>query len=293
VAIALLSVAIVLLLQAAAAELSKLRHFDWLALWFGKLHQRLHVNGFWNGLLGAGFVVAGPTFAIGLLIWVLEKPLFGIIAFCFELLVLFFCLGPRDWREDLDELIHAFTPAQRQQAVAAFGVSQSDQPVNTSSLIEPVLSAALKRQFAPIFWFVCFGASGCVAYRLTQLLADEPTVRPQASAAFIDAVKHLESALAWMPAQLMCLALALASDFDAAARAWKEHHDRHGRGILDLDLGFLARTVRACIDLDDVDEPAETGLDSLALQHTQKLVSRITLTWLLALSVLVLAAYLT
>jgi AmpE protein len=292
VAIALLCVAIVLLLQAAVPEFARLRRFDWLAAWFGKLHERLHVNGFWGGLLGVSMVVAPIVLVVWLSTWVLEKPLFGILAFVFQLVVLFFCLGPRDWREDVDELIHAFTPAQRAQAKIAFDVPPS-QPITTAAMIEPVLAAALKRQFAPIFWFVCFGAAGCLAYRLVQLLANHEVFRPQAPQGFVHSAQHLERALAWMPAQLMCGALALASDFDAAARAWKAHHDRNGRGILDLDLGFLAETVRACIDLDDVDDSTEAGLDSLALQHTQKLVSRITLAWLLALSVLVLAAYLT
>jgi membrane protein required for beta-lactamase induction len=92
----------------------------------------------------------------------------------------------------------------------------------------------------------------------------------------------------------MCLAFALASDFDAVASAWHSHHDERGRGILDLDVGFLASTVKACIDIDDVDELSDVTLplDNAPLRHTQSLLGRITLTWMVAMSMFVCIAYL-
>ena len=279
-------------MQAAAPEFARLRQFEWFSSWFERLQAGLSPNGFWPSAWGLALLILPWVFASGLLAWIFTSVFYGIFGFGFGLAVLFFCMGPRDWREDLDELIHAYTPEQRRHALHAFAVGEGAAQ-STPALIEPVLAAALKRQFAPIFWFVCFGPAGAVGYRLVQLAADSAEIARSAPAGLVEAAKHWEAALAWIPAQLMCASLALASDFDAAARAWKEHHDRHGRGILDLDLGFLASTVKACIDLDDVDEPADAGLDTVALQHTQRLVGRITLAWLLALSILVLAAYLT
>ena len=292
-ALSLLIVAIVLLGVAAAPDLARLRSFTWFESWLVWLNLKLSPNGFWRGWLGLVVAIAPIVLAIAWLSCVLNALFFGIFGFCLGLAALFYGLGPRDLSEDLTELAHAFQPERRLHAQRAFGMLATI-PLNTIALIEPVLAAALKRQFAPIFWFTTFGPAGVVGYRLVQLMADSRELQAFLPAGLVASASRLEAALAWIPAQLMCLALALASDFDAALRAWHEHHDKHGRGLFDLDLGFLAATVKACIDIDDVDEISDmsVSLDNAPLQHTQALLGRITLAWLVAMALLVFAAYL-
>ncbi len=292
-ALSLLIVAIVLLGVAAAPDLARLRSFTWFESWLIWLSQKLSPNGFWQGWLGLAVAIAPIVAAFAWLSCFLNAVFFGIFGFCLGLAALFYGLGPRDLGEDLTELAHAFQPQRRVHAQRAFGIVAA-HPLSTSALIEPVLAAALKRHFAPIFWFATFGSAGVIGYRLVQLMADSSELESLLPPGQVRAAARLEAALAWIPAQLMCLALALASDFDAALRAWHEHHDKHGRGVLDLDLGFLASTVKACIDIDDVDEisDASVSLDNAPLQHTQALLGRITLAWLVAMALLVFAAYL-
>ena len=292
-ALSLLIVAIVLLGVAAAPDLTRLRSFTWLEYWLIWLNQKLSPNGFWQGWIGLVITIAPIVLGIAWLSYVLNAVFFGIFGFCLGLAALFYGLGPRDLSEDLTELVHAFQPERRLRAQRAFGVLSS-LPLNTEALIEPILTAALKRQFAPIFWFTTFGPAGVIGYRITQLIADGRELHAFLPVGLVASASRLEAALAWIPAQLMCLALALASDFDAALRAWHEHHDKHGRGVFDLDLGFLAATVKACIDIDDVDEISDmsVSLDNAPLQHTQALLGRITLAWLVAMALLVFAAYL-
>ncbi len=292
-ALSLLIVAIVLLSVAAAPDLARLRSFSWFESWLVWLNQKLGPNGFWQGWLGLVVILAPIVLGIAWLSYFLNTIFFGIFGFCLGLAALFYGLGPRDLSEDLTELAHAFQPERRLHAQRAFGIL-SPQPLSTSALIEPVLAAALKRQFAPLFWFTTFGPAGVIGYRLVQLTADSREFQSFLPSGLIASASRLEAALAWLPAQLMCLALALASDFDAAMRAWHEHHDKHGRGVFDLDLGFLASTVKACIDIDDVDEISDmsVSLDNAPLQHTQALLGRITLAWLVAMALLVFAAYL-
>jgi len=292
-----LTIAICLLLLAALPELARLRVFDWFETWLRWLNSKLQPNGFWAS--GTGLAIALAPIALILLAISLElnELMYGIFGFVLGIAALFYALGPRDLSEDLTELAHAHTPEQRIAAQRAF-TRMENNPLSTQALIETVFAAALKRQFAPIFWFVCFGPAGAVTYRLTQLLADSPELR-DLPAGLIAAAKHFEAALAWIPAQLMCLGLALASDFDAVAKAWHEHHDQHGRGILDLDLGFLSATARACVDVDDVDDLDAsvlanplTPVDNEPLQHSQQLIGRITMTWLVAIAMMVLTIYL-
>ena len=292
-----LTIAICLLLLAALPELSRLRVFDWFEAWLRWLNGKLQPNGFWAS--GAGLAIALAPIALILLAVSLKLNdlLYGILGFALGIAALFYALGPRDLSDDLTDLAYAHTPEQRIAAQRAFTGVEAP-PLSTRSLIETVFSAALKRQFAPIFWFICFGPAGAVSYRLTQLIAESRELA-DLPAGLIAAAKHFEAALAWIPAQLMCLGLALASDFDAVAKAWHEHHDQHGRGILDLDLGFLSATALACVDVDDVDEPAASALmmpfsplDSAPLHHAQRLIGRITMTWLVAIALMVLTIYL-
>ena len=292
-ALSLLIVAIVLLGVAAAPDLARLRSFTWFESWLVWLNQKLSPNGFWHGWLGLVVCIAPIVLGVAWLSYLLNTIFFGIFGFCLGLAALFYGLGPRDLSEDLTELTHAFQPERRLHAQRAFGIVTS-QPLNTTALIEPVLAAALKRHFAPIFWFTTFGPAGVIGYRLVQLIADSRELLSFLPQGLVASASRFEASLAWIPAQLMCLALALASDFDAALRAWHEHHDKHGRGVFDLDLGFLASTVKACIDIDDVDDISDAGasFDNAPLQHTQALLGRITLAWLVAMALLVFAAYL-
>jgi AmpE protein len=292
-AITLLSIAIVLLLAAAMPEAAVVRDFDLFARYTRWMDRVLRPNGFWN-TAAAPLCIIAPIF---LLMMALQHALadfaFGIFGFGLGMVVLYFSLGPRDLGDDLDNLAHAHLPEQRIAAQAAFGL-ESGTAYTSAHLIEPIFAAALKRKFAPVFWFAIFGGAGALCYRLAQLLADDKTINADVSDALKRNAAHVDAALAWIPAQLMCAALALASDFDAVARAWRDHHDSHGRGILDLDLGFLSNTAKACIDIDDVDEltDAQTPIDNAPIHHARQLLGRITITWLLGLATLVLAAYL-
>jgi AmpE protein len=290
--LALLSVVICLLLLSALPELAKLRDFSWFSRWLEWLHERLAPNGFWGSWVGLAIALA-PILL--LVLWAsiaLQSVLYGSLGFFFGVAVLLYALGPRDLNDDLTELAHAHRPEQRVQAQRALDVA-GDTPERTPRLIEAAFQAALKRQFAPIFWFVSFGAFGVLLVRLTQRIADR-TAPSNLPAGLVSAAQYVEAVLAWIPAQLMCLGLALASDFDAVARAWHEHHDQRGRGLLDIDLGFLSATACACVDVDDVDELSDplTPVDNQPLRHAQQLIGRITMTWLVAMAMIVLTIYL-
>ena len=163
-ALSLLIVAIVLLGVAAAPDLARLRSFLWFESWLVWLNQKLTPNGFWQGWIGLIVAIAPIVLGVAWLSSILNSVFFGIFGFCLGLAALFYGLGPRDLSEDLTELAHAFQPERRLHAQRAFGVL-SPQPLQTAALIEPVLVAALKRQFAPIFWFATFGPAGVIGYR--------------------------------------------------------------------------------------------------------------------------------
>lgn len=292
-ALALLAILIVLVLGTLAPELARLRQFLWLRNWLGWLAQRVGDQGLWASEFGLALVLLPLVALIALVDWTLGGTLHGLLRFVFALVVLYLCWGPRDLDEDARRASRAETAEDRAGALASLGGKPGDSPVRSGDLVDGVFAAGLTRWFGPMFWFVAFGPEGAAIYRLAQLLAQSAELRALLPAAQGEAAERLHAALAWLPAQLMTLALALASDFDAVGKAWREHHEAHGQGLLHLDLGFLSATARACVDLDDEEFVSADGkpIKDEAVEEARRLLWRLLVAWLVMLSVIVLAGW--
>lgn len=292
-ALALLAILIVLVLGTFTPELAGLRQFLWLRAYVGWLDERIGSRGLWISEFGLAVIVVPLVAATALVDWGLADSLRGLLQFAFALAVLFLCWGPRDLDVDARRAARSDSAGDRAEALAALGGSQGETAVKSGDLIDAVFVAGLTRWFAPLFWFVVFGPAGAVGYRLSQLLAQSADLRGKLPPAQAAAAEHLHAALAWMPAQLMTLALALASDFDAVGRAWREHHQAHGQGLLHLDLGFLSATARACVDLDDEEFVSTDGapIRDVAVEEARRLLWRVLIVWIVLLSIVVLAGW--
>lgn len=292
-ALALLAILIVLVLGSLAPELVRLRQFLWLRTWVVWLDQRIGSQGLWSSEFGLALVLV-PLLALTALVdWTLNGRLHGLLDFVFALVVLYLCWGPRDLDEDARRAARAENAADRSEALQALGGSTGETPVRSADLVDSVFIAGLTRWFAPLFWFVAFGPTGVFGYRLTQLLAQSPELRSRLPSLQVEAVEQLHAALSWLPAQLMTLALALASDFDAVGKAWRDHHAAHGQGLLHLDLGFLSATARACVDLDDEEFISADGapIRDESVEEARRLLWRLLIVWLALLSIIVLAGW--
>lgn len=292
-ALALLAILIVMVLGSVAPELVRLRQFLWLRSWLQWLDERLGGHGLWNSEFGLALVVVPLLASTALIDWTLGGTLHGLLGFVFALVVLFFCWGPRDLDEDARRAARAESAADRSEALQALGGNVVDAPVRSVDLIDSVFVAGLTRWFGPLFWFVAFGPTGAVCFRLLQLLAQSAELRNRLPPAQTAAAEQLYAALAWLPAQLMSLALALVSDFDAVGKAWREHHAAHGQGFLHLDLGFLSAAARACVDIDDEEFVSADGspIRDEAVEEARRLLWRLLIAWLVLLSIIVLAGW--
>lgn len=292
-ALALLAILIVMVLGSVAPELARLRQFVWLRTWLAWLDQRARLEGLWRSEFGLALVIVPLVALTALVDWSLGGHLHGLLKFVFGLVVLFLCWGPRDLDADARRAARAETAADRVEALSALGGDGSSGQARSADLVESVFAAGLTRWFAPLFWFVVFGPAGAVGYRLSQLLAQSADLRSILPAPAAEAAEKLHAALAWIPAQGMTLALALASDFDAVGKAWREHHEAHGQGLLHLDLGFLSATARACVDLDDEDFIAVDGspIRDTAVEEARRLLWRLLIVWMTLLAIIVLAGW--
>jgi len=99
----------------------------------------------------------------------------------------------------------------------------------------------------------------------------------------------------WPAAQLMTLALAIATDFDSVFKAWKRYHDEQGHGLFEGDNGFLLASARSVVltghaardgYADQIEGPMA------CLQQSMDLVWRMLGVWLTVLALLLLVGVL-
>lgn len=287
----LLAVVLVLIAARTLPDLARLRDFAWLKSWLAAWHGGDRARPL------PAIVVPLLVFAVCLLIQIaLSGWLFGLPAFAFALVVLFYCWGPRDLDEDVDAVLAETDRDLRAQAAQRLRPDPAEQPLpgDAARLVEATFQSALSRWFGVLFWFALLGPAGAIGYRLVQLMARVPTFRDELSAADRNLFERLALALDWAPAHLMALTLALVSDFDSVVRTWREYHAAHGRGYFTLDLGFLGALARAGVDADVIagDGYATDVTDPVVeLTDARIVLRRILVTWLAILALLVLAGW--
>lgn len=256
--------------------------------------------------------LALPLLVLAALQWLLSGWLYGLPGFLVQLAVLFLCWGPRDLDLDVEAVASAPDADARRQALVELSEGGVDSAPSGTPLVHTVFRQGLSRWFGVLFWFLLLGAFGALMYRLAQLAARERTAAPEAQQ---EPLRRFALLLDWAPAQLMCLALALAAHFDAVLAAWRDWHAGRGHGWFVLDLGFLDVAARASVREELIEEALDEGLAppldaeldaaeaSLAsateipagalreLRDAMSLVWRVLLVWLSVLALFVLAGY--
>ncbi|MFN7783993.1 MAG: regulatory signaling modulator protein AmpE [Lysobacterales bacterium] len=256
--------------------------------------------------------LALPLLVLAALQWLLSGWLYGLPGFLMQLAVLFLCWGPRDLDLDVEAVASAPDADARRQALVELSEGGVDSAPSGTPLVHTVFRQGLSRWFGVLFWFLLLGAFGALMYRLAQLAARERTAAPEAQQ---EPLRRFALLLDWAPAQLMCLALALAAHFDAVLAAWRDWHAGRGHGWFVLDLGFLDVAARASVREELIEEALDEGLAppldaeldaaeaSLAsateipagalreLRDAMSLVWRVLLVWLSVLALFVLAGY--
>ncbi|MGA9342581.1 MAG: cobalamin biosynthesis protein [Rhodanobacteraceae bacterium] len=291
-AIILLAVLVVVALTYAAPGAARLRDFSWLRVWTER-SAPAHEDG---GRTRPWLVPVLLIVLCGVVQGILMHLLFGLPAFVFAVIVLFYCWGPRELEVDIDAVLKAPDNARRSEAAQRLRAGSSDLlvPLVSDALVEAAFMAALNRWFGVLFWFVLLGPVGAFGYRIIQLIA-----RDTDGAVPLDVAEHarferLAASLDWAPAHLVALTLALVSDFDAVISTWRNYHAAHGRGYFTLDIGFLGALARAGVDADvlagdgyatDVSDPM------IELADARTLLRRVLLTWLAVIALLVLASW--
>jgi AmpE protein len=295
----LIAVILALVLGHAAPQLTELRRYEAFGAWLGWLGAKLGNQGLHASRYGILLGLGVPLLIVGLLQWSLYGRFYGLPAFAFALLVLFYCWGPRDLDLDVDAIVEAGDSERRRAAAAVLFEPGHEVRLDGATLVGGVFQSALERWFGVLFWFVLLGPVGALLYRLTQLGATR-RIASTLPVEHGDAYLRLKAILDWPAAQLMTLGLALAANFDAVIGAWRRWYAERAQPWYALDTGFLGAAARVSVDCEvaeeqdeayAVDAPPPPAPALPALKDAMSLIWRILLLWLAVLALFVLAGY--
>lgn len=284
-------------------DAARLRNFRWLRHWLEHGAQQADAR------TGIALSIGLPVLVCIFVQIALEGVLFGLVAVLFGVLLLFYCIGPRDLERDVAAIEKAPDSERRMLAAQALQdgiVAQSvdtqadhsvtpDTPITLASgnLVATTFGAALRRWFGVLFWFALLGPAGALLYRITHLIAIEPEFFTDLPPAQRSLALRLGVALDWVPAQLITLALALAGNFDTVLAAWREYHADRDGGYVALDIGFLNAVARSGVaaDLADVDKADDANKPVESLRDAMKLLHRVLIAWLALLALILIAGW--
>jgi len=288
-AIVLVATVLVLFATHAMPASAHWRDFTWLRRW----QEQVGSPG--GELTGLIICIGAPVLACALVQYVLRGTWLGLTSLVFAIIVLFYCWGPRDLERDVEAVDKAPDSDRRAAALQALRADATQPPLEftTEKVVEATFLAALRRWFGVLLWFALLGPAGALLYRLTQVLAG-PDFAATQSAGQRAAAEQAARILDWLPAHLIVLALALASDFDAVFKVWRDYHAAHGKGFFSFDLGFLNATARASVAADvaaEGDESHAARAPLVALDDAMVLVRRVLIVWLTVIALIVLGGW--
>lgn len=271
-------------------ELGRLRQHTWLDAWVGFSNRTFSDASGWQGFGGFLVIVLVPLIVLVLIYLLFEAVLGPAGVFLLALAVLVYTFGPRDLDTDVAAVVRADDDDQRQAAVSNLlgGDPPADEEERKVAMIDAVFSEALRRWFAVIFWFAVLGIVGALLYRMVDWLQDEKYELSDRQRMLLTRMQQI---LDWPAAQLMTLALAIATDFDSVYSAWKQYHDKQGHGLFEGENGFLLASARSIVltghaARDGYADQLEGPLASL--QQAMDLVWRALGVWLTVLALLLL-----
>jgi AmpE protein len=246
---------------------------------------------------GIGRVVLSlllPLAICALLIWWFgNAPLGELLRVVLALVVLIYCLGPREFEADLEAIVRAPDDIARENAAQALADDGEPIPWNAPVIGVAVVYAALHRRFGVLLWFFLLGPIGALLYRLAQMLARDETLQLDAEARRM--ATYTANALDWLPAQLLTFTLAVVGHWEAVIGAWRRWHSQAApTSWYASGPGFLGAAAQADVlmDIEAGDGYAEERSDPLAeLIRLRSALLRALLAWLSVVALIVIGGW--
>lgn len=268
------------------------------------LERRFNGGEFRHGMIAWITGVAAPALLTLILHFVLEY-IHPVLAFGFDILVLYFLLGFRQFSHYFTDIQLALRMGELDRARRLLeewrghGADRLGSAEIARLAIEQGILSSHRHVFAPLFWFLALGPAGAVLYRLGLAVAENwqraggpLDEHPQ----FGEFARQAFQVLDWLPARMTAATFAIVGDFEDAVYCWRTQASQWSdaaSGIL-LASGAGALGIRLGLPLPDetgIEARPELGLgDDADVDHLQ---SAIGLVWRALVLCLLLLALLT
>ena len=290
----LIALALGLILEHLATALLHLRELRWFDRYYDAGIRRIAGWPRWALYLGLILILAAPTLPVLIVAWLLSErtDVFWDLAYLsFAVLIVFFCLGPRDLASEVDDYCHARDSGDDEAADRVLiEMSESERP--RGSDIEVVEDAIFvqsnNRIFGVVFWFVVLGPVGAWFFRVSDLLRRRIVFEHHrdggANEQALIAIEAIYGILKWIPARLAMLGYALSGSFDDAMNAWRSELRLEDQPI-DVRNDSLVALVGKAAMTGYLDEPTNS---SAAARNSMRLVQRTLFIWVSVIALLTL-----
>jgi membrane protein required for beta-lactamase induction len=269
-------------------HLHEYRHYTWFLNYVDWMRRRFQGPA-WDHIGGLLMLLLPVWLAVGLLQNWISDWVFGLVGLLFYVVVLVYCLGPRDLAVDVDTYSEVCQSSDAElRARAAGRLLEAELPADSAECARAVTHAVLVRAndrlFAVLFWFVLLGPLGAVLYRSAAVLYQQRREEGEFGAS----IGWLHAVLVWLPARLVAIGYALSGHFEAAIEGWREVHQRRPEGSEGSEQ-VLAVTGSGALGLDEGHDFADDP--SSPARAAMRLVWRNLTIWLVIISVLTLAGW--
>lgn len=258
----LLTIVLALLLDRFVHVLDEYRSFNWFDRWCTLLEKHLPPGGGLTDLLRQILGIILPTAILASLFYFIVDLTFSLIAVPLGAIVLWFCLGPRNFGASYRERLR-------------------NKETKNDAVINEILVSAASKIFMPLFWCVLLGPVASFASRLVQrqLRRDDEELEHK------DNFEPLLVVLLWPAAQFLSLTYVLVGHFSPAIETWKGYWKSGGLINYKLVQRQLRDTGRAAVctgDTCELDNSHQVADESVGL------VVRSLLTWVFVVALITL-----
>ncbi len=278
---ALISIIIGLLFDRAFRHLHDLRDLSWFEYYTNAVTRLIRTS---NGVIQLIAVLVFPVLIIATIQYLLSDFLLGMLYLLFGVLVFAYCLGPACLSSDIEYYLDARRLGDEDEALHYAGVlterAASTAPdQQTSDVTRAIFHVANERIFAVIFWFVIFGPTGAILYRLTTNLSKQDGTSDSLAAIAI----LFQAVLTWVPARMLALGYALTGHFDGALQAYRNRPYESDLALENYDV-LVNTGMGALRDQESTDEIS-------SIISAKNLVMRSILIWIAVLALLTLGGW--
>lgn len=285
----LIAILLGLLVEHFIGQLHQLRRYDLFQSYVVRIRDVLG-GGIWDGHAGAVLILLPVLLVTAWLQSWLNDSFLGLPGLLFSVVVLIYCLGPRDLKDDVEQYRAAMLKDDAGLAVhlaeKLLDTAPPEDPEPQAAMVmRAVLTQAHVRLFGVLFWFVLLGPAGAILFRTTQLLTESPD---EYEGKFSAAADQILSVLAWPSTRLVALGYALSGHFEAAIEAWRRHVTEAGHFESQPELLLAAVGIGAL----DIADRAPEDLDWYDILHdATRLVWRTLILWVFVVALLTLGGW--